>query len=350
MTKPSEVKPAFRAARHLISAALLAAGLVAASSAHASITFVFDYTAHNGKTAFIGTDQLFVDRRQALETAGTLFSNYFGSVFTNSGTITMNVEGVVEDCSAGCGLAYAGGAGVLNSPGFGNGEVIRRKLVDGIDLNGSAADGVVGVNWGANWELNPSISVQQQNTGNFDFYSALFHEFTHALGFSTKLQEDGSDATEQGSLKGGRDYPGYWLAFDKFKTNCGNFSLIDGNSFETNQGIYDFAKTNAMCFNGPNAMAANGGNQVALFAPSTYLNGSTGSHLDKAVFTTDMMKHDRAPNVDEARTFSAVETGVLMDIGYTVTAVPEPATIALMLGGLGVVVARSRKARGKAGV
>jgi hypothetical protein len=46
-----------------------------------------------------------------------------------------------------------------------------------------------------------------------------------------------------------------------------------------------------------------------------------------------------------ARDYSAVEIGILHDIGYTVTAVPEPETYAMMLAGLGLLgwVTRRKK-------
>ena len=47
------------------------------------------------------------------------------------------------------------------------------------------------------------------------------------------------------------------------------------------------------------------------------------------------------------RDFSAVEIGILTDLGYSPTAVPEPETYAMMLLGIGVLgwVGRRRKVR-----
>jgi hypothetical protein len=47
----------------------------------------------------------------------------------------------------------------------------------------------------------------------------------------------------------------------------------------------------------------------------------------------------------EARNYSGVEVGILQDLGYTVTTIPEPETYAMMLAGLGLLgwVTRRKK-------
>lgn len=328
----------------LVQLGLLAGCLSVGSVAHANITFVFDYNDNAGTTEFLGAANQY--RRDALQNAGTLFSNYFGSLFSNSATITLGVQGTNESCNNGCTLAFAGSNTVYDTPGFGNGEVVRNKLVNGIDVNGAANDGSVGVNWGAPWELNPAVSVFTQNAGNFDFYAALFHEFTHALGFASALSKAGDD----GSPAGGVTQPGYWNKFDQFMTDCQGTDLIDHATGLTN-AVYADASVSAngksMCFDGANALAANGGADVALYAPTTYADGSSGSHLlSTGADTGAMMKFDRDPNVDEPRTYNAITTGIMKDLGYTavVNAVPEPGTIALVLTALAGLAIRRRKA------
>lgn len=328
-----KLKPTRRAALH---ASVLAACLAFGSAANAGITFAFDYGA-------AGTNPLYDNalgqtRKDALTTAGSLFSSYFGSLFTNAATIDFAVEGTDQSCAFGCTLAYAGSERVLNSPGFGGGEVVRQKLQGGGDLNGAANDGVVGVNWGAPWELDPNVAVATPNLGNMDFFATLFHEFTHALGFASVMSQTGSDFTNTGPLVGGIDVAGYWNKFDQFKTDCAGGSLIDHLTGLTDSVLYDPASTRAMCLNGANAMAANGGNEVALYAPGAFAPGSSGSHLDGVgVNLAAMMKYDRGFGVDEARTYNAIEIGVLKDLGYTAVVagtVPEPGSIALVLAAL----------------
>ncbi len=343
------LKPIRRAARAALLGSVFASCLVVGSSANAALSFVFDYSDNGGKTEFL--DPTFGAARQtALETAGTLFSNYFGSLFSNSATIHLAVEGT--DTPLPGTLAYAGSRAAFDPPfsgGFGNSSVVYNKMMGNGDLNGAANDGVVGVNWGAPWELDPNVAVAAQGAGNFDLFAAIFHEFTHALGFASALNAAGTDGTSQngGTEVGGVDYFGFWNKFDQFKTDCGTTDLIDHATGKTDP-IYASAKTGQMCFNGTNAKAANGGAQVALYTPNTYEPGSSGSHLDESGNNVGaMMKFDRNPDVNEARMYNAIEIGVLMDIGYTrvsANAVPEPTTALLVLGALGALgLSRRRK-------
>ena len=343
--KSIETKPRQRRLTMLMQVGLLAGCLSVGSSANASLSFVFDYADNGGTTEFLGAGNQ--NRRDALETAGTLFSSYFGSLFSNSGTITLAVQGTNSSCQFGCTLASAGTGQVYNTEGFGNTEVVRNKVLNGVDLNGAGVnDGLVSVNWGAPWELDPGVSVAAQNAGKFDFYAAVFHEFTHALGFFSNLTEAGND----GSQSGGITMPGFWSKFDQFLTDCQGTDLIDHGTFLTNSVYADAsisANGKSLCFSGANALAGNGGNSGLLFAPNPY-NGSTNSHLDPSGGnTTAMMKPGRSGNVDEARVYNSLEIGIMRDLGFTpnaVGAVPEPGTIALVLAALAGLTIRRRKA------
>lgn len=340
------LSPIRRATRAALFGTVFAGCLAIASPANAALSFVFDYSDNAGTTEFLGAANQ--GRRDALELAGTLFSNYFGTLFTNSATINLAVQGTNTPLPGT--LAFAGSYQAFDPPfsgGFGNSSVVYNKMMGNGDLNGGANDGVVGVNWGAPWELDPNVAVAAQSAGNFDLFAAIFHEFTHALGFASALNAAGTDGTSQngGTEVGGVDYFGFWNKFDQFKTDCGTTDLIDHATGKTDP-IYASAKTGQMCFNGTNAKAANGGAQVALYTPNTYEPGSSGSHLDESGNNVGaMMKFDRNPDVNEARMYNAIEIGVLMDIGYTrvSTTVPEPTTALLVMGALGALGLSRRK-------
>ena len=168
------------------------AGLLVGGIAQAQITFEFDYTNNAANVGFLNP-VTGAARQSALVQAGNLYSNLFSSHFTHTATIKIDVSST-DDINTPT-LASAGSYLVGPAPGFGQGEVIRNKLQTGIDLTGAGSDGVVDVNWGYTWELNPNTPAVGPGPGqSFDFYAALFHEFTHALGFSNAINFAGSDA------------------------------------------------------------------------------------------------------------------------------------------------------------
>jgi hypothetical protein len=165
-------------------------GCLAVPVAHAAITFQFEYGDPVGKGF---KDPVYGAARQAaLNTAASTFSSMFGSHFNNSGTITL--KATASDDPYGSTMASAGSfAAPGSSPGFNLGEVVRTKLQNnGLDLNGNKADGVVNVNFGKLWNVDFNTPASSNEN---DFYTTIYHEFTHALGFSSIIEESGVELT-----------------------------------------------------------------------------------------------------------------------------------------------------------
>lgn len=324
-------------------------GLVGASaSSQAAVTFAFNYLDAPGvgfNDAAEGTA-----RKQALTNAVNAFSQSLSSY-----TATINLD--INGAASGSTLMSAGSNAVADSfagGGFGRYEVVRNKILSGTDLNGAASDGVMSVNWGINWEIDPNPGAVDGGAGEFDWYSTLYHEFTHAIGFSHGIVDQGAQSGEDGFGAGGFGSadPGEWSKFDEFLSDSASNRIISSTTFEStmNQAAWNALviggdTPGGLFFDGPNAKAANGGAPVPLHTPNPYEGGSSISHLQAT--EAGMMKAAAPPGLSD-RVFTAVELGILQDLGYTNiqqigVAVPEPSTSLLALLGLSVVGLRRRR-------
>ncbi|SCX90754.1 PEP-CTERM protein-sorting domain-containing protein [Nitrosospira sp. Nl5] len=328
-----------RVAHAMVNYGLLAACL-SFGSANAAVTFQFQYADPAGTGFLDPADGS--SRQTALNTAASKFSDMFGSHFSNSGTVVL--QATASDDANDDTLASAGSKLInLGGAGFNLGEVVRTKLLTGTDLNGNNVDGSLDVNFGNFWELD--FNATPSNT-EYDFYSALFHEFTHALGFTSTMGQSGEP------IFGTQD-TGSWSTFDSFLTDKNGARIIDPANFALNQETWNAASiggpspAGGLFFDGANAVAANGGSPVGLYTPTTWEEGSSVSHLDDenpALAGRMMLAASEAGPY--ARDYDAVEVGMLADLGYTVAAIPEPETYAMLLAGLGMIgwVVRRRKA------
>ena len=182
------------------------------------------------------------------------------------------------------------------------------------DGDGSDADAEMeiayassGISWYFGTDGHPSM-------GQYDLVSVVLHEIAHGLDFAGSMTVSGG----AGSWGGGTGNP---VIYDRFAR--------DGNGTELlNTGAYlnpSIALGNALTgkvgggvyFEGPNAMAANGGNRVKLYTPSTWKQGSSYAHLD--------VTFDGTPNAlmtwsldggEAVHNPGAIACGVLQDIGW----------------------------------
>ncbi|MCA8996834.1 MAG: VCBS repeat-containing protein [Planctomycetaceae bacterium] len=266
-------------------------------------------------------------RRDALQT----IADNFGALFDHTATITMDVSSSENSMSNTLASAGSNTAETFTA-GFGS-EVIRTKVLTGMDLNGATVDGTVDVNWGQPYEV--SLDPMDVDGSEIDFVSTMVHEFTHAMGFASLIFQDGTDewSTQPGN-------PGSWSAFDQFITNASETPVINA-SFELSSAVWansvggNSANGNGLFFNGPNAKAANGGNPVGLFTPTTWSDGSSVSHTDDenpALAGTMMLSATFAGL--GAREYTSIEMGIMMDLGYsfvsqtpTLTVTRDPTSI-----------------------
>lgn len=161
-----------------------------------------------------------------------------------------------------------------------------------------------------------------------DFRSVITHEIGHCLGFVTTYSS-ASDTFWSGGLTEFSKY----LIDDAGNRPAAGSSGTPGNFNQLDNPVY---------FTGPYAVAANGGTNVEVYAPTTWSSGSSLSHVNQAKYDGALMN----PFISlghVARDANAVEYGMLQDIGWQV--IPEPATAMLLLGAAVAAVVRNRRKR-----
>jgi hypothetical protein len=281
----------------------------------AAITFNFTY-------ADLGTG--FDDAIEGLARRNTVSAvgAYINTVVNHNGTIDFHFDASVNQPAANT-LASAGSFYAL-SPGFSNGVTFQHATTGSSPFSAPDASGEV--NFGRVW--NSDLGAPSGT--EFDLFSVILHEVTHAMGFASLLNPNGT------SQFAGDGSPNTFTKFDSFLVDGSGNALLSNTATPTFIGSTSVLTSNALFFAGANAMAANGGAPVKLFAPTTFSPGSSISHFDFSVGNSVMV-----PGISagvQKREFSALDRAVLADLGWTLhaTAVPEPSTYALLLFAGGV--------------
>ena len=154
-------------------------------------------------------------------------------------------------------------------------------------------------------------------TGQFDLVTVAAHEIAHGLNFAGLMEyTNGSAEFGWGS--------GYPSIYETFMESVGGAKLTS----YTNPSIAlgSLVTSNNLWWNGTHANAANGGNRVKMYAPSTWVSGSSYAHLDYATFSgtpNSLMVYAVAPASSQHNP-GEVTKGILKDMGWSVTPMAPP--------------------------
>lgn len=270
----------------------VAVPVAAWAATNSMIRYAFNFTG--------GSQYWTAEALRALQFAADKVASYI--VVAQPVTLTFNIDAYSSPELAT--LASAGSGQMGRGPGF-YGTIVQNKLLRGIDLNRSAADGTIGVNFGTSWSFADTVGSAQH-----DFVTVMMHEMMHAYGFTSSLVLAGSNADAM------------WAMFDSAVVDRTGARVVD-DSYRFNAALHPnlTGQNGGLYFAGSNAVAAYGG-LVPLYTPNQWNPGSAVSHLDDQYFwgSTAQLMNPSVGGGPGVRVLSPVEQGILADLGYTVAA------------------------------
>ena len=280
--------------------------LVCHNHALSDVVFDFHYAGPIGSGIGFEDAALGQIRRDALQSA----ANSFGQLFEHDAIIDIQVRSIDNPSTD----TLASAVSALNNPttaGFGQIEVVRTKILTGTDKNGTAADAHLEVNWAKNWSTSGNASGVGHS--QFDFYSTVYHELSHAVGIFGSIDAAGRDVF--GTLP---NSPGKWSTFASWITGPEQVPLIDPATAQLDKAQWSKGSVNGLFFSGPNAVAAFDGLPVPLHTPFPFEAGSSVHHLANTdPSLSGLLLLSEASLGPGPRELSILERGIFTDLGYS---------------------------------
>jgi len=155
--------------------------------------------------------------------------------------------------------------------------------------------------------------------GQYDFVTVVLHEVGHGLNFFDLVNQDGTWFAQS--------RPGI---YDRLMINAasGGTALTS----MSDSGRASAIISNSLYWFGTEGVSGNGGTRPKLYAPATYSDGSSVSHLDEGVHGNALM----SPFISSGQSIHApnnLELGMMFDMGWTIPAIGGGGGGMLVAGG-----------------
>jgi hypothetical protein len=154
--------------------------------------------------------------------------------------------------------------------------------------------------------------------------TVVLHELGHGLGFGGSMRVGSSCGSGMGCWGLGTGYP---FTYDRFAENGSEQSLLNTSLFPNPSAALAAQLTgNNIYFDGPATRAANNNQRAKLYAPGTWQQGSSYSHLDEIYNNTQNALMTYSVGAAESiHSPGPIMLGMFEDMGWTMgTATPSP--------------------------
>lgn len=168
--------------------------------------------------------------------------------------------------------------------------------------------------------------------GKFDFESAVLHELGHGLGFVGSLEGLNPNGTDTGlGYWGLNDGTGnYPLIFDRYAVDGAGRDLI---GYANGSSALGHVLRSSVGWRGANAVITNGNVRPKLYAPATWMEGSSGSHLDEATYPAGTANALMTPILFDGESEHApgpLVTAMFQDSGWAPVCTPPSGAISTL--------------------
>jgi hypothetical protein len=240
-------------------------------------------------------------------------------------TSTVPIQIVAEFTNLGPGVLgqagpanfVANGAGLVPNTWY---AVALANKLAGTDLDPANEDIDAQFNSAFNWYFGTDGLGPP---GSYDFVSVVLHELGHGLGFVGFM----GYSAGTGSWGFGTAYP---AIYDRFAINSSFQSLINTSIFPNpSTGLGVQLVGNNLYFTGPYTVAANNGFAARLFAPATWTQGSSYSHLDETTYSVGNPNSLMTPYLNSTEAIhdpGSIVRGMFNDMGWVSCAATLSAT------------------------
>lgn len=190
------------------------------------------------------------------------------------------------------------------------------------DLNGATPEIGASFSAGFAWYFGvdgqvpviPTVPVSQ-----VDFLSTALHELGHGLGVQGGANWDnGAGTAECNGVAGNGCVRNPPLAYDRFVQSGG--TAVVGGFTSPSLALGNALIGNNLTYNGPLAVAANGGNPPRLQATNPWVGGSSYTHLNEATFnnTVNALMTPSLASGEAVHYPGPVTLGLLADMGWEI--------------------------------
>jgi len=268
----------------------------------ANITWNLTYDDVTNNTGVGFDDPLLGATRQAQATQAL---DYISSQLNNTGSIDFRFSASQTDgtgsLASAQSLTFRSPNGFDNGFAFAHGTTGIDPLPTSFDPTNFFKDSYATIDFG--YKFNSDSSAPEAD--EFDLFTTILHETTHAMGFTTFIQSN--------SLSGlTNTNPGVYTVYDSFlEKGDGSKLLTTGGQFIG--AIADLTSAD-LYFGGAFAKAANKGQAVQIHAPPIFRAGASISHLDNRF---DSLMNFTVPPGYSQRTYNTLELAILSDLGWS---------------------------------